>query len=324
MDLSNLTINKPSLKNPVLFIIFNRLDTTEQVFEKIRQAKPPRLYVAADGPREGIESEKEKVLNVREIVTKVDWPCEVKTLFRNKNLGCKMGVSTAINWFFEYEEQGIILEDDCVPHLDFFIFCEYLLDRYSKDERVSVITGNNFQNGKWRGDNSYYFSKYNHVWGWASWRRAWKYYQGDISFWPEWKNSINWLKYIPDKIERRYWEKNFNKMYLNQIDTWDYAWVASIWHKNGLTITPNVNLVSNIGFGSKSTHTINKNDKLNNIPTKEIGILRHPKTIHRNLEADRYVFDNHFNGKYMRFPYNWIIFPLRIMKYIYSKIKNSL
>ena len=145
-------INSPaSLKTAVLFLVFNRPDTTTEVFEKVRQAKPQRLYIAGDGPREGREGEKEKVTKAREIATKVDWPCNVKTLFRDKNLGCKKGVSSAITWFFEQEEQGIILEDDCVPHLDFFTFCENLLDRYAEDERVSAITGNNFQNGKWRG-----------------------------------------------------------------------------------------------------------------------------------------------------------------------------
>ena len=159
---------KKSLKTAVLFLVFNRPVTTMQVFEKIRQIKPQRLYVASDGPREGYNGEIEKVAKVREIATKVDWPCELRTLFRDNNLGCKKGVSTAITWFFEHEEQGIILEDDCVPHLDFFTYCENLLNFYSEEKKISVITGDNFQNGKWHGDGSYYFSKSNHYWGWAS------------------------------------------------------------------------------------------------------------------------------------------------------------
>ena len=282
------------LKTPILFIVFNRPETTIKVFEKIRQAKPLRLYIAGDGPREGREGEKEKVNKVREIVTKLDWPCEVKTLFRDKNLGCKKGVSTAISWFFEYEEQGIILEDDCLPHLDFFSFCENLLDRYARDERVSIITGNNFQNGKWRGDGSYYFSKYNHIWGWASWRRSWFHYDGDLKFWPEWSNSKAWFDHMPDKVERRYWQNNFELVQKEQIDTWDYPWTASIWYKNGLTATPNVNLVSNIGFGKDATHTNFENDKNANLPTKEIGKIIHPLKIKQDTEADRYNFDNFF------------------------------
>lgn len=200
-----------SLNTPILLLIFNRPNKTSQVFEQIRKAKPPKLYVSGDGPRKGYEGEEEKIKSAREIVSRVDWSCEVKTLFRDKNLGCKEGVSSAITWFFEQEEQGIILEDDCVPHLDFFTFCESLLVRYAGDDRVSVITGNNFQNGKIRGSASYYFSKYIHVWGWATWRRAWKHYQGDINFWPKWKTSDAWKKYKSDKIERRYWQKIFDR-----------------------------------------------------------------------------------------------------------------
>ena len=306
---------KNSLKTAVLFLLFNRPDTTRHVFEKISQIKPQRLYVASDGPREGIDGEIEKITKAREIATKVDWPCEVKTLFRDNNLGCKIGVSTAITWFFEHEEQGIILEDDCVPHLDFFAFCENLLEHHAKDERVSIISGNNFQNGKWRGDTSYYFSKYNHIWGWASWRRAWKYYQGDIKFWPEWSNSKAWLNYMPDKVERKDWKKIFDQVYAGQIDSWAYPWTASIWYKNGLTATPNVNLVSNIGFGKDATHTFSENDKSANAPVQEIGEIIHPFEIKINIEADRYNFDNFFDGANKRFPRNLIKLPKRIIKY---------
>jgi hypothetical protein len=311
------------LKTAVLFIIFNRPDTTRQVFEAIRQAKPPRLYVAADGPREGKLSEVERVQEARTIATAVDWPCKVKTLFRDKNLGCKKGVSSAITWFFEQEEQGIILEDDCLPHLDFFSFCENLLDRYFSDERIFVITGNNFQNGTLRGDASYFFSKYTHIWGWATWRRAWKHYQGDINFWPKWKASDAWKKYKPDKIERRYWQKIFDSCYSGQIDTWDYQWKASTWYKNGLTATPNVNLVSNIGFGEDATHTVSRNNKFSNMPTMELSNITHPKQVIVDIEADMFAFDNVFGGKYQRFPYNWFIFPYRVFKYIFRKINTS-
>ena len=309
-----------SLKTPILLIIFNRPNKTSQDFEQIRKAKPPQLYVSGDGPRKGYEGEEEKIKSVREIVSRVDWSCEVKTLFRDKNLGCKEGVSSAITWFFEQEEQGIILEDDCVPHLDFFTFCESLLVRYAGDDRVSVITGANFQNGKIRGSASYYFSKYIHVWGWATWRRAWKHYQGDINFWPKWKTSDAWTKFKSDKIERRYWQKIFDSCYSKQIDTWDYQWLASTWYKGGLTATPNVNLVSNIGFGDGATHTKSKNSKLSNRQTMELNHITHPKQIIIDKEADRFAFDYAFGGKYQRFPYNWLIFPYRVFNYIFRKI----
>lgn len=303
----------------VLLLVFNRPETTTRVFEAIRQAKPPRLYVAADGPREGRAGEADRVAKVREIATAVDWPCEVKTLFREKNLGCKYAVSGAITWFFENEEQGIILEDDCLPHPDFFSFCSTLLECYADDERVSVITGNNFQNGKQRGDGSYYFSRHNHVWGWASWRRAWQNYDINLSFWPDWKRSANWRSEFSDPIERRYWEKIFDQMYAHQIDTWDYPWAASVWYQGGLTATPNVNLVSNIGFGKDATHTKSKKNKHAELQVRSIGELKHPSEVVRNEEADCWAFDYHFDGKNLRFPGSWIIFPRRVAGYMYRR-----
>lgn len=308
------------IKTAVLFLVFNRPNTTSKVFEKIRQAKPARLYIAGDGPREGYNYDNEKIANVKKIVANVDWHCEVRTLFREKNLGCKKGVSTAINWFFKQEDQGIILEDDCIPHLDFFTFCESLLARYAEDERVSVITGNNYQNNKWRGDASYYFSKYNHCWGWATWKKSWEYFQDDIKFWPEWSKSRSWLDFIPDKIERKYWEKIFNDVYNNQIDSWAYPWTASLWYKNKLTVTPNVNLVSNIGFGTDATHTKLKQNEIFKFPTRSLGKIKYKKKIDINTDADTFTFNYFFEGKKLRFPYRWIIFPYRILRYIIKKV----
>lgn len=312
------------MNTAVLFIVFNRPQTTRQVFKKIRQVKPQRFYIASDGPRKENKNDITNIKEVRKIATKIDWPCEVKTLFREKNLGCKKGVSSAITWFFENEEQGIILEDDCVPHLDFFTFCENLLNHYSENERVSCITGNNFQKGKWRGDSSYYFSKFNHCWGWATWRNSWKNYDGDIKFWPKWKNSKEWLNCIPDKVERIYWERIFDKIYSGQIDSWAYPWAASVWYNKFLTATPNVNLVSNIGFGDGATHTTSKDDKNSNIKSSSLKILNHPKFVSKDFEADRWTFNYHYNGKYLRFPHKWILFPIRVISYIYRKIKNYL
>ena len=309
------------MKNPILFLVFNRPHTTSKVFEKICQAKPPRLYVAGDGPRKNYSGEEKKVNQVRDISTRIDWPCELKTLFRDKNLGCKKGVGEAISWFFEHEEQGIILEDDCVPHLDFFTFCENLLDRYSKEYKVTTITGSNFQSNKRRGDASYYFSKYNHCWGWASWRRSWKNYDGEIKFWPRLKDSKDWQDLITDNVERRYWNKIFDLVYAGKIDSWAYPWLVSTWYKNGLTATPNVNLISNIGFGEDATHTKNKNDKNSNIKTSKLSTLKHPKVIQENEEADKWTFNYHFDGKNLRVPYIFFFIPIRFLKYIYKKLK---
>lgn len=311
------------LQTAVLFLVFNRPDTTAQVFEAIRQAKPPRLYVAADGPRANREGEAERVTRVREIATTVDWPCEVKTLFREENLGCKYAVSEGITWFFEHEEQGIILEDDCLPHPDFFCFCEILLDRYAEDERVSVITGNNFQDGQKRGEGAYYFSRHNHVWGWASWRRAWRKADMKIKFWPEMKLSLAWLAAMPDKVERKYWENIFDQVYRAEIGTWDYPWTASVWYHGGLTATPNVNLVSNIGFGPDSTHTASAASPLAGMATSTIGELVHPAIIIQEQSADRYVFDHVFGGKHRRLPWSLLHLPRRIGGFVYRKLNTS-
>jgi|688.fasta_scaffold539134_1 hypothetical protein len=320
MKMNSQEFQNKKLKTAVLFLVFNRPDTTRQVFEAIRRAKPPRLYIAADGPREGKLGEVERVEEVRTIATTVDWPCEVKTLFRDKNIGCEKAGSSAITWFFEQEEQGIILEDDCLPHQDFFKFCETLLNYYSDNERVSMITGINFQAGQKRGTGSYYFSQYNHVWGWASWRRAWKYYDINMSFWPTWKLSADWHKKFPDFFERRYWERTFDRKFANQIvEAWDFPWDASVWRYGGLTAVPNVNLVSNIGFGHNATHTFSVNHPLAKIPTETLGEIIHPKIIVQDQVADRFVFNKIYLGRLRIFPFNLVVLAYRLVKKIINR-----
>jgi hypothetical protein len=308
----------------VLFAVFNRPNVTASVFDAIRKVRPRRFYVAADGPRLDIPGEAEKCDIVRGIATAVDWPCEVKTLFRDDNLGCKRAMSSAITWFFEQEESGIILEDDCLPHIDFFEFCRNLLDYYANDDRVFVITGNNFQNGQHRGESSYYFSKYNHCWGWASWRRAWRCYQGDTPFWPEWKQSNEWLNICPEGVERRYWERIFNQVYVGSIKSWAYPWTACVWRHGGLTVTPNVNLVSNVGFGGDSTHTAAVNSPLAAMATGALGELRHPATVVHDDAADRYVFDHVFGGRSQRFPWLLLSLSRRVAGFVYRKMKKAI
>ncbi|AVO55239.1 glycosyltransferase [Ectopseudomonas mendocina] len=312
-----------TLDTAVLFLVFNRPDTTRQVFEAIRQAKPPRLYVAADGPRPDRLGEAEVVAEVREIIKHVDWGCEVKTLFRNDNLGCRKAVSQAITWFFENEECGIVLEDDCLPHPEFFSYCQELLQRYANDERVWGITGNNFQNGMVRGSGSYYFSKYFHCWGWASWRRAWRNYDVSLSYWPEWSRSADWIENAPDSVERAFWKNIFNKTHEGQINTWDYQWTACIWRYAGLVATPNVNLVSNIGFGTGATHTISDASQFAEMEVQGLGSMTHPVNVERDVLADRYTFDYHLEGARLRFPYNLLRLPLRAMNYVKRRVLRA-
>jgi len=285
----------PSLNTAILFLLFNRADTTCQIFKAIRQAKPCRLYIAADGPRSNVENEKLKCEETRKIATAVDWQCEVRTLFREKNLGCRQAVSSAIDWFFENEEQGIILEDDCLPSQSFFWYCQELLEHYKNDERIMVIAGSNFQKGEKVTGHSYYFSRYNHCWGWAAWRRSWKFYDHEMSCWPEFRTEQG-LRDVAggSKLFVRYWQRIFDSVAAYEIDSWAYIWTFSCWAQRGLTCLPNVNLVRNIGFGEGATHTKNADSPFC-IEAHEISLpLRHPELVFRHTVADKYTDRHHF------------------------------
>lgn len=264
-------------KSPVLFLIFNRPNTTRQVFEAIRAARPPRLYVAADGPRSDRSGEAEKCERAREIATAVDWECKVETLFREENLGCARAVSEAVTWFFDHEEMGIILEDDCLPEPSFFRFVDELLDRYRDDTRIALVSGNNFQTIPRRDDNSYYYSMFNHIWGWASWRRAWEHYDHSMDAWPVIRNE-KWLEdVLCSKAGARYWERQFDETSRGNIDTWGYRWTYSCWREGMISVLPNVNLVKNIGFGADATHTRGSNAKDPSSRTHPMRFpLKHP------------------------------------------------
>jgi len=241
----------------VLFLIFNRPETTEKVFNIIRAAKPPRLYVASDGPRKDRVDEQKTVELVREIATRVDWPCKVSTLFQSENRGCKVAVSNAINWFFSNEPEGIILEDDCLPDLFFFKFCSYLLKKYRNDERVGLISGTSLCDLRAEklveANEDYIFTRFFSIWGWASWRRVWKDYDVNILNWPNTKDDI--LDIFTNKKHKENIEKTYNNLFLNKIDTWDYQLGYCLFATTRLAITPRVNLIENIGFGPDATHT---------------------------------------------------------------------
>jgi hypothetical protein len=311
------------LITPILLIAFNRPITTEKIFNSIREVRPLRLYFACDGARHDREGEDKKVARVREFVNKIDWNCEIKTLFQHENLGCKYGVSSAINWFFENEEQGIILEDDCLPNLDFFYFCENLLVRYKNDYRVMAITGNNFQCGTRHGEEAYYFSKYMHIWGWASWRRAWEHYDVEMKFWDKNKAKKSRNTLFNDSVEKKYWCQVFNKVKNGEIDTWDYQWIASIWQQGGVVATPNVNLVKNIGFGPDATHTTSPLNFLSNNSFYPLGELTHPSAVMVNMAADKHIFNYVFEGNLKRFPLFLLFLPRRILGRVYRFLKKK-
>ena len=271
---------------PVIFIIFNRPDTTSQVFETIRAAKPRKLLVIADGPRANRPGEAEKCAATRAIIDGVDWDCEVQRNFSETNLGCRLRVSSGITWAFDLVDRAIILEDDCVPSASFLHYCADLLDRYESDERVMMVSGDNFLFGHAATADSYYFSRYPHVWGWATWRRAWSKYDLNMTHWPEIRDRRLFDQYFPNASERYYWQSVFQSVYDGNIDTWDYQWVYSIWANSGLSIAPARNLVRNIGFHSEATHT--KGDTVySSLGAEELDLpLTHPTTLLASSDKD--------------------------------------
>ena len=278
------------LNTAVLFLVFNRLEKTKQVFEAIREAKPPRLYIAADGAREDKVGEEEKVLAVREYITQnINWDCEVKTLFRDKNLKSPDACSSAISWFFENEEMGIIFEDDCLPVKSFFWFCEELLEKYKDNHRIGMISGTNLKNGEKIGDADYFFSIYGHMWGWASWSNRWKNFDMDFQS----HNSSDYIENIfTDKRTVKYWKNIFNST-----RNWDYSWLFILWKNDQLSIYPNINLVSNIGMGADATHPSDENHEFSNLKRFELKISNHPLEIKRNYDADYYESKKVYNTR---------------------------
>ncbi len=258
-------------KIPVLFLIFNRPDTTKKVFDEIRKIKPRYLYIAADGPQSGKKENLNKSQETRKITENIDWRCKVKRLYRDKNLGCGKAVSSAINWFFENVESGIILEDDCLPDRSFFSFSEAMLKKYKKDSKIMHISGDNFLNYKDQDRNSYMLSSYPHIWGWATWRRAWEKYDFDMKDWRQ-RNLVQKLKFAKGSLWNKiYWIAMFDGIVNGGINTWDFQWVNALMKNNGLSIVPGVNLVSNIGFGKDSSHTKSANYTLSNVRTVSIN-----------------------------------------------------
>lgn len=284
-------MKKHHVKSPVLFIIFNRPDVTRQVFDRIRAAKPSRLYVAADGPRPDRESDAVLCRQAREVVTEIDWECNVRTLFSDANKGCRAAVSGAINWFFEQEEEGIILEDDCLPHPDFFYFCDTLLARYRHDERIHAVTGTNQQMGQKWGEASYYFSRRASVWGWASWRRFWQRYDVDLKRYSADAASAQLKKIFDDPFLAAAWTQIFHDVKANKVDTWDYQLSFTAFFENSLCATPNVNLISNIGFGADATHTFDTANEYANLPATGMDAIVHPEYFVPEKAADYRIME---------------------------------
>lgn len=277
------------MKTPIVFIIFNRIESTQVVFEAIRQAKPERLLIIADGPRLDRPGEYQKCQEARSIIKAVDWDCEILTNFSSDNLGCGERIRSGLEWAFSLVEDAIILEDDCFPDPSFFPYCEELLDYYRNDTRITAICGENAQFGREVTPYSYYFSRYFHSWGWATWRRAWKKYDFDMKQWNHVKDSSEFKGLFADTWVENYWRNIFQGVYDKKINTWDYQWIFYSFVQNGLSIIPKRNLISNIGFGEGATHTYDIADKFSKVETKPLEFpLMHNPFVIRNVAADNY------------------------------------
>jgi len=289
------------MRTPIVFIVFNRPDTARRVFSEIRRARPQRLFLIADGPRASRPGEQVECLETRSVVNDIDWDCELTTDLSDVNLGCRKRITTGLDRVFAEVEEAIILEDDCLPDHSFFGFCEELLSRYRDDRRVVHIGGTNYLDGRFQGRMcaaSYYFSRYNHCWGWATWRRAWITRDVNMSCWPALLDRRGLIDILAgDEWAVPYWERAFAEVAAGRIDSWSLVWTFSCWINSGLTILPTVNLISNIGFDKRGTHTRDDGSRFANMRTGSIQLpLIEPPFVIRDREADRFVQRNNFSG----------------------------
>ncbi len=293
-------MNSYIVKSPILFLIFNRPKETLRVFDIISLVKPKVLFISADGPRNNVEGEKIKCELARDIVNRIDWNCELHLNFYSENLGCKNAVSNGISWFFNNVEKGIILEDDCLPNIDFFRFCDELLVKYIDDFRIGHICGCNFQDGNLRGDSDYYYSKLTHVWGWASWKRVWNNYDVNLNL-LETAILQDSLHVLTNNLKhKKILYGILKKIKDGKLNTWDYQYFFSNILNGYISIIPNVNLISNIGYGEDATHTINYENTRSNLPTQPLNEnISHPSIFIQNREADIFTLNKELNRKFV-------------------------
>ena len=288
------------ITTPVVLFIFNRPDTTKRVFEEIRKAEPERLFVIADGPRQNVERDKELCKLTRGITQNIDWDCKVTRDYAVENYGLRKRVSSGLTQMFNSVDEAIILEDDCIPHQSFFPFCQELLETYHDEKKVMMISGNNFFDELRIKEYSYHFSSFNHIWGWATWKRAWHLYNDEMEDWPNLREGDFLSNILQDDVSVNYYKTIFQEVYENKINSWAYRWLYSMLRKDGLSIVPSKNLVTNIGFGTEATNAISNSHHTANIIAEEIEFpLKHPPITERDLEADMYATKilHRFRGK---------------------------
>lgn len=315
------------MQTPVLLLTWRRPRTLGMILDAIRPISPRFLFVACDGPNQQRAGEEEKVAACRALVEReIDWPCQIERLYFDTNQGCRLAVSRSITWFFDQVPEGIILEDDCIPHPDFFPYCSTLLNRYRHDTRVWCISGSNFQNGQWRGDGSYYFSNYAHCWGWASWRRCWQHYDSELSQLKPLLNSPLIKTIFSDPLEQQYWSQLWEQLRdKGEPDSWAYRWLFSCLVNGGLTALPNRNLVQNVGIGEDATHTrFSGRNPIVTLFSEGLQNIDSPTFVLRDGDADRYSFEHVFGGRNLRYPGRLLRFPLRASEPLRHWLKKTL
>lgn len=297
------------LDTPILYLIFNRPDLTKITFESICNIKPRKLFIAADGPRLENSSDELNCMIVREyVLSKINWTCELHILFRDENLGCGKAVSSAISWFFNNVDEGIILEDDCLPDYSFYRFCSELLQYHRNNERVMSISGSNLLGNSWCNSEESYLWGFGGIWGWATWKRAWIKYDFKMNLLKDENSKCKLKKYFKNSNWFNYYYSLFKSVDSFKVDTWDAQWLFSIAISDGLCINPSVNLVQNLGFNQNATHTKDANSFMNGLFYNSINFpLVHPK-------------NNSVNKKYLRLLFNKIKDRRKMLFYKYLNI----
>jgi hypothetical protein len=291
-----LAVAEPT-RPPVLLLIFRRPELVRRMVTALRTVAPPLVYVAADGPRRGRPEEAIACSQARSELDSIDWNCKVVKLFRDANLGVRDAVSEAISWFFSHEESGIILEDDCLPSPEFFTFAGQLLDLYHDDRRVLQISGASFQPQRRSDSDDYFFSRYNHVWGWATWRRAWKLYRPQMEGVDHFLQVAKRTQFWDSQREQKYWTRIFLDTRDNRVQSWAYRWKFTLWAEGGLCIYPEANMIANVGFGGGATNTRDSDSlKGNRRWETRTGPLRLPQFAIRDRVADRWTFEHLYWG----------------------------
>ena len=278
------------MKTPVLFLVFNRPDLTQITWQRICDYAPNKIYIACDGPRN--EEDKKDIERLKGLFGSYRGKMELVTLFREKNLGCEEAISSAISWFFDYEDKGIIIEDDCLPKQDFFSFCNELLVKYENEPKVMHIGGTSFLDNPLKTDESYYFSKYSHIWGWATWKRSWEFYDKNMTQFKKGDQEDILNNLYPLKKEQSFRKKIFDKVLSGEINTWDFQWNFSVRMKDGLSVIPRVNLVENLGINhEKATHKISSR-VIKHHQEEELSFpLKHPARLSINHDIDKKYYE---------------------------------